>query len=144
MGDNETVARVTATPAAITAIGTLIENQGEIIFYQSGGCCAGSVPMCFEVSDFRISDHDRLLGFVGGAPVYIDPRQYERWSHTQLIIDVAEGEPEGFSLGPAEDLHFVTRSRVFTRDELAELDELDEGSCAVAGPAGVRTNSHNG
>jgi uncharacterized protein (DUF779 family) len=39
------------------------------------------------------------------------------WKHTQLILDVGEGAPEGFSLPAGEDDHFVTRSRVFADAE---------------------------
>lgn len=103
----------------------LREGRGPIVFYQSGGCCGGSLPMCFEEGELRIGDNDVLLGVVAGCPFYMDPRQYETWKHTQLILDVAEGEPEGFSLGPVEGRHFVTRSRVFRPDELVALAEGD-------------------
>jgi uncharacterized protein (DUF779 family) len=46
------------------------------------------------------------------------------WKHTQLILDVGTGEPEGFSLAAGEDLHFITRSRVFTPQEQAQLQEI--------------------
>ena len=121
MGDHQKVAKVMATPAAVDAVADLRAQHGPVIFYQSGGCCGGSLPMCFEEGDFRIGDNDVLLGFVGGAPFYIDPRQYERWQHTQLIVDLAEGEPEGFSLSPADGCYFVTRSRVFSSEELNDL-----------------------
>ena len=103
---------VIATPAALEAIALLRTDRGPVMFYQSGGCCDGSLPMCFEDGEFIISGHDILLGEVGGSPFYIDPRQYEAWKHTQLILDVGEGEPEGFSLAAAEGKHFITRSRV--------------------------------
>lgn len=112
-----------ATPTALDAIADLWAQHGPVIFFQSGGCCGGSLPMCFEEGEFRIGDNDVLLGFVGGAPFYIDPRQYERWRHTQLIVDLAEGAPEGFSLSPAEDRYFVTKSRVFSSEELRALGD---------------------
>jgi len=74
-----------------------------------------------------IGDADVLLGSVGGCPVYIDDRQYAVWKHTQLITDVGEGEPEGFSLPAGDDRHFVTRSRVFSPAELAALRGSAEG-----------------
>ena len=81
------------------------------MFFQSGGCCDGSLPMCFArrgVRDRRATTS--CLGEVGGCPFYIDARQYEAWKHTQLILDVGAGEPEGFSLAAGEDRHFITRS----------------------------------
>ena len=63
-----------------------------MMFFQSGGCCDGSLPMCFDDGEFIIGDHDVLLGHVGGCPFYIDHRQFEAWKHTQLILDVGEGD----------------------------------------------------
>ena len=109
---------VTATPAALAAIGDLVERRGPLMFFQSGGCCDGSLPMCFDEGELVIGDHDVLLGTVGGCPFYIDHRQYEAWKHTQLILDVGAGEPEGFSLPAGENQHFIITSRVFDVDEL--------------------------
>jgi hypothetical protein len=92
------------------------------MFFQSGGCCDGSLPMCFADGEFVIGSHDVLLGEVGGCPFYIDARQYQVWKHTQLILDVGVGEPEGFSLAAGEDRHFVILSRVFTATEQAALE----------------------
>ena len=70
----------------------------------------------------RDRDHDVLLGEVGGCPFYIDDRQFEVWKHTQLILDVGAGEPEGFSLAAGEDEHFIIHSKVFSP---AEQDALE-------------------
>jgi hypothetical protein len=92
------------------------------MFFQSGGCCDGSLPMCFADGEFVIGSHDVLLGEVGGCPFYIDARQYRVWKHTQLILDVGIGEPEGFSLAAGEDRHFIVLSKVFTAAEQAVLE----------------------
>ena len=118
------VSRVVATPAALEAIAQLTRERGPVIFFQSGGCCDGSTPMCFEEGEFKIGERDVLLGEVGGCRFYIDHRQFETWKHTQLTLDVSAGEPEGFSLGAGPEGHFVIRSRVFDDDELRELDRL--------------------
>jgi uncharacterized protein (DUF779 family) len=106
-------ARVVATAAALEAIGDLVAERGRLMFFQSGGCCDGSLPMCFDLGELVVSDHDVLLGEVGGCPFYIDHRQYAAWQHTQLILDVSEGVPEGFSLAAGEHQHFVTNSRLY-------------------------------
>ncbi len=116
------VVGVIATPAALVSVARLIAERGQIMFFQSGGCCDGSLPICFDRGELIISDHDVLLGTVGGCPFYIDGRQYKVWRHTQLILDVGEGSPEGFSLPAGEDKHFITRSRVLSRSELGDLD----------------------
>ena len=128
------VVRVIATPAALHSIDRLVAERGQIMFFQSGGCCDGSLPMCFDRGELIISDHDVLLGTVGGCPFYIDGRQYEVWRHTQLILDVGEGSPEGFSLPAGEDKHFITRSRVLSPSELAEL--TTNRCSASPGPGG--------
>jgi len=112
MDGSVTEPAVVATPAALEAIARLVAERGRVMFFQSGGCCDGSLPMCFDEGEFIIADHDVLLGEVGGCPFYIDFRQYEVWKHTQLILDVGEGEPEGFSLAAGDGKHFITRSRV--------------------------------
>jgi uncharacterized protein (DUF779 family) len=122
IGDKGVVARVIATQAALEAITRLVAERGPIMFFQSGGCCDGSLPMCFGDGEFRIGNHDVLLGEVGGCPFYIDARQYQVWKHTQLILDLGIGEPEGFSIAAGEDKHFITRSRVFTTAERAVLE----------------------
>ena len=121
------MARVTATPGALAALARLREQRGTVILYQSGGCCDGSLPVCLEQGELRIGDGDVLLGRIGGCPVYIDDRQYAAWQHTQLIIDVGEGEPEGFSLPAGDGIQFITRSRVFSPGELAALRRTGEG-----------------
>jgi uncharacterized protein (DUF779 family) len=50
--------------------------------------------------------------------------QYETWKHTQLIIDVIDGNGGTFSLEGPEGKAFHTRSRVFTAKELEELNQI--------------------
>ena len=75
----EVDAPVTATSAALAAISRLVTERGPVMFFQSGGCCDGSLPMCFAEGELLIGDHDVLSAEVGGCPFYIDPRQYEAW-----------------------------------------------------------------
>jgi uncharacterized protein (DUF779 family) len=103
--------RISATPAARQAIARLRAARGErVMFVQSGGCCAGSTPMCYPDGEFVIGDIDVLLGDIDGCPFYIDRRLDQAWHQEQFILDVAAGHPEDFSLPAGDDLHFVTRS----------------------------------
>jgi uncharacterized protein (DUF779 family) len=102
-------ARVTATPAALEAIARLRAAHGPVAFFQSGGCCDGSSPMCLRAGELPPSDGDVRLGELGGAPFYIDADQDERWGRPDFVIDVSPGPAEGFSLS-LPDRHFVTRS----------------------------------
>ncbi len=114
-------AQVTVTPAALTLIEQLKAEHGPILFYQSGGCCEGSAPMCFPLGEFRIGNRDVKLGEIGGSPFYISAQQFEYWKHTQLIIDVVPGFGAAFSLEGPGGLQFLTRSHVFTDDEISSL-----------------------
>jgi uncharacterized protein (DUF779 family) len=105
------LARITATPAARQAIRRLCAGRGgPVMFVQSGGCCAGSTPMCFPVGEFLVGDIDVLLGDIDGCPFYIDKRLDQAWHQEQFLLDVAPGEPEDFSLAAGDNLHFVTHS----------------------------------
>lgn len=115
------VDKVIATPAAVALIERLRERHGELLFHQSGGCCDGSSPMCYPTDDFIVGDRDVLLGTIAGASFYMSPSQYEYWKHTQLIIDVVEGRGGMFSLENGEGVRFLTRSRLFTEDEVGAL-----------------------
>jgi uncharacterized protein (DUF779 family) len=121
-GGRTMVERVIATKQAVELIGRLKENNGALLFHQSGGCCDGSSPMCFPLGEFQTGAGDVLLGEIGGCPVYIDAAQFELWSHTQLIIDVVKGRGSGFSLEAPDGVRFLTRGRVFTEAERGDLD----------------------
>lgn len=103
---------VSATVAARNAIRDLVGDGGPVMFFLSGGCCDGSLPMCFRKGEFVIGDHDVLLGWISTCPIYIDQRQYEVWKGSRLTLDVSAGEPEGFSLPASRGRHFIVRSRV--------------------------------
>jgi uncharacterized protein (DUF779 family) len=123
------VDRVLATDGAVALIEKLKDLHGPLMFHQSGGCCDGSAPMCYPAEEFRVGGNDVRLGEVAGCPVYMDADQFDYWKHTQLIIDVVQGRGSGFSLEAPEGLRFLTRSRVFTDDE---VDALTAESGATA------------
>ncbi|MES2126616.1 MAG: DUF779 domain-containing protein [Pseudomonadota bacterium] len=111
------VARVVATDAALALIDALRCVHGPVMFFQSGGCCDGSAPMCYPVGEFDVSETDVYLGNLGGAAFYMGMDQYAYWQHTQLIIDVVNGNGGMFSLDNGTGLRFLTRSRLFTDAE---------------------------
>jgi len=117
------VDRVIATPAALALIDRLRAQHGPVMFHQSGGCCDGSSPMCYPLGDFQLGDSDVTLGEIGGAGFHMSASQFEYWQHTQLIIDVIEGRGGMFSLDNGTGQRFLTRSRLFTDDEWAELEQ---------------------
>lgn len=113
--------RVCATPAALEFIDELRQRHGPLMFFQSGGCCDGSAPMCYPAGDFNLSDSDVYLGNLGGAPFYMGLEQFGYWEHTQLLIDVVKGNGGMFSLDNGTGRRFLTRSRLFTDEEWALL-----------------------
>ncbi|WP_426117436.1 DUF779 domain-containing protein [Massilia sp. PWRC2] len=122
--------RVTATPAALLMIAALRERHGPIMFFQSGGCCDGSAPMCYPAGEFAVSDSDVYLGKLNGAPFYMGLEQFAYWEHTQLIIDVVVGNGGMFSLDNGTGRRFLTRSRLFTDEEFAQLASQGSGAAS--------------
>lgn len=103
--------RVGATPAARSAIARLRAALGTpVMFVQSAGCCAGSTPMCYPDGEYLVGPGDVLLDEIDGCPFYIDRRLDQAWGQSTFILDVAPGEPEGFSLAAGDGQRFVTRS----------------------------------
>ena len=120
------VTRVIATPAALELIDQLKAGHGpDLMFHQSGGCCDNSAANCYLPTDLTIGPYDVHLGEIGGVPFYISASQYEYWKHTQLIIDVVEGTGGTFSLEGGTGKAFLTRSRLFDDDEMAEVEAED-------------------
>jgi uncharacterized protein (DUF779 family) len=109
--------RVTATQAARDAITALRAAGGPVMFVQSAGCCAGSVPMCYPAGEFLVGDGDVLLGEIDGCPVYIDGRLDAAWGRTTFRLDVAPGYPEGLSLAAGDGQLFVTHVRSTERTD---------------------------
>lgn len=116
--------RVLGTPEAIAFLQQLQTKHGALLFFQSGGCCDGSAPLCYAQNDFQISDQDILLGEIKGAPFYMSPEQFEYWKHTQLIIDLVDGMGGMFSLDNGTGKRFLTRSRLFSDEEYAQLEAI--------------------
>ena len=80
--------KVSATNSALNLLSELQVKYGEkLMFHQSGGCCDGSAPMCFQEGEFPLGDNDVKLGEIGGVPFYMNGDQYEKWKHTDLTID---------------------------------------------------------
>ena len=117
------VERVVATPEALALIEELKAQHGALRFHQSGGCCDNSAANCYLPTDLTIGAYDVKLGEVGGVPFYIGKLQYEYWKHTQLILDVIEGSGGTFSLEGNTGKAFHTRSRLFTDEEWAQIEE---------------------
>ena len=123
----KTVARIQMTEAARALVETLKQQFGELLFHQSGGCCDGSQPMCFEKGDFIIGASDVCLGEIAGCEFWMAKDQFEYWQYTELTIDITVGRGSSFSLEIPMGYRFIVHSRMFTPEELEHLHTLKYG-----------------
>ncbi len=118
------VQRLLITEGAIEIIDRLKDENGELMFHQSGGCCDGSQPMCYPKGEFRIGSSDVCLGRIYGCDFYMSADQFEYWKFSQLTIDVAPGRGASFSLEIPLGVRFITKSRLFSKEEYEQLEPV--------------------
>jgi uncharacterized protein (DUF779 family) len=82
--------RILITQEAQLLITQLKKQHGPLMFHQSGGCCDGSQPMCFEKGEFRVGSSDVCLGVIDDCEFWMSKDQFEYWKHTQLTMHVTE------------------------------------------------------
>jgi uncharacterized protein (DUF779 family) len=80
--------------------------------------------MCFEKGDFIIGESDVCLGTIENCEFWMSKDQQEYWQYTQLTIDVVAGRGSSFSVEIPMGLRFITKSRLFTDEERANLTPL--------------------
>ncbi len=120
------VKRILVTEKASEVIARLKEIYGPLMFHQSGGCCEGSYPHCFEKDGFLVGSNDVCIGQIEGCNFYMAGDQFEYWKHTQLTLDAMEGRAASFSLESTLDKGFLIHSRLFTDEEIKDLEPLGE------------------
>jgi len=118
------VKRVLVSPEASALIADLKSRFGELMFHQSGGCCDGSSPMCFEKGEFKLGGSDVKLGEIDGCEFWMSKDQFEYWQHTQLTVALTKGRGSSFSLEIPTGFRFLIQSRLFTDAELPELEPV--------------------
>ncbi|RDI13298.1 DUF779 domain-containing protein [Flavobacterium sp. AG291] len=116
--------RINCTPQAAMLIAELKERYGELMFHQSGGCCDGSQPMCFEIGDFKLGYSDVCLGMIEDCEFWMSKDQFEYWKHTHLTLNAVEGRGASFSLEIPLGKRFIIESRLFTEVEAKDLEPL--------------------
>jgi uncharacterized protein (DUF779 family) len=116
--------RVTITSAAVKVIDDLKGRFGDLMFHQSGGCCDGSSPMCFEKGDFKIGSRDVKIGEIEDCEFFMSIDQFEYWKHTHLTLDVTPGRGSSFSIEIPMGIRFIIRSRLYTEEELKDLEPV--------------------
>lgn len=124
--------RVLITEKAKETIDTLRKRFGnELMFHQSGGCCDGSSPMCFEKGDFKVGGSDIWLGEVYGCDFFMSKDQFEYWKHTQLTLDITPGRGSSFSIEIPMGIRFMIHSRLFTDEELKDLSPVKDAEDVI-------------
>ncbi len=118
------IRRILITEAAIEIIDQLRDRHGPLMFHQSGGCCDGSQPMCFEKGDFKLGSSDVKVGVIYGCDFFMSADQFEYWQYSQLTLDAVPGRGASFSLEIPLGVRFVIRSRLFTAEELPLLEPV--------------------
>lgn len=120
--------RVLITEAAKEVIDTLRKRFGsELMFHQSGGCCDGSAPMCFEKGDFKVGSQDVWIGKVYNCDFFMSADQFEYWKYSELTLDVTPGRGSSFSIEIPMGIRFIIRSRMFSTEEYQLLDPVKTG-----------------
>lgn len=116
--------RIDVTPQATALITELKERYGELMFHQSGGCCDGSQPMCFEKGDFKLGYSDVCLGVIEDCEFWMSKDQFEYWKHTHLTLNAIDGRGASFSLEIPLGKRFMIESRLFTEEEAKDLEPV--------------------
>ena len=116
--------RVLINTEAAEVVAELKKRFGDLMFHQSGGCCDGSQPMCFEKGDFKVGSSDVCLGEIADCEFWMSKDQFEYWKHTQLTVEVTEGRGSSFSLEIPMGKRFVIKSRLFSEKEAQYLNPL--------------------
>lgn len=119
------VSRIDATDKAKALIKELQAEHGDLMFYQAGGCCEGTQPMCFVKGGFYLRRFDVKIGEVCGFDFWVDRDLFEYWKHTHFTLDVSDGfGTGGFSLEIPKQKTFTIAYRMFTPEELDQLEEV--------------------
>jgi len=118
------IKRVTISKEATEVVKELKAKFGELMFHQSGGCCDGSQPMCFQKGDFKLGNSDVCIGDIENCEFWMSKDQFEYWKFTQLNVHIAKGRGSSFSLEIPMGLRFLIQSRIFKPEELDNLEPL--------------------
>ena len=117
--------RLSATPAALQLIKELAEEHGDLMFYQAGGCCEGTQPMCFRKGGYFPRMKDACIGQILGYDFWIDRDLFEYWKHAHFELDVMDGfGAGGFSLETPKNKTFKVNYSIFSPEDLEKLPEV--------------------
>ena len=119
------IERVSITDQARAVVDQLRQQHGELIFHQSGGCCDGSSPMCFQEGDFILGSRDLCLGRIHGCGFYMASDQFKYYENMHIKVDIVKGRGSSFSLEIPLGVRFMAISRVFNDSEMSQLQPIN-------------------
>lgn len=119
------IKRIEATEVAMELIKELQGLHGDLMFYQAGGCCEGTQPLCLHKDGILKRLGDVCVGSVGGVEFWMDKDLFEYWKHAHYTLDVVEGYGTGgFSLEVPLGKTFKIVYRIYTSEEEAQLEPI--------------------
>jgi len=119
------IKRLDVTEEAKIIIQQLADQHGDLMFYQAGGCCEGTQPQCFEKGGYFPRMNDAMIGLAEGYEFWIDRDLFEYWQYSHFTLDVLDGfGPGGFSLETPLGKTFKVHYRLFTKEELQNLEQV--------------------
>lgn len=119
------ISRVDCTDKAKELIEILKTKHGDLMFYQAGGCCEGTQPQCFKKGEYYLRYKDVCIGTIEDCEFWVDKDLFEYWKHAHFELDVIDAiGAGGFSLEVPLGKTFKVNYRVFTQEEIDQLEEV--------------------
>ncbi|EKV56611.1 DUF779 domain-containing protein [Brachyspira hampsonii] len=104
--------KIIADDNALQLIKELKEENGNIIFHISCGCCDGTMLLCAEEKDFKIGENDILLGNIENVKIYTHKNNYNNFENHTIYIKALIGNGSEFSLEYGSGKKFVLESEI--------------------------------
>ncbi len=102
------LAIIRATQQATELIAKLELEHGPLSFHFTGRI--GGSLCCLPEGELRIGSSDVLMGYVGGAPLYMRRDDAALWGYGDMVVATTHGHTRGFSLEGGHGMRFVLRA----------------------------------
>lgn len=113
MSDNiNNKVKIIADNNAVELIKELQEENGNIIFHISCGCCDGTMLLCAEENDFKIGENDVFIGIIENAKIYTHQNNYVNFENSNINIKALNGNGSEFSLEYGSGKKFVLETQI--------------------------------
>ncbi|WP_104743609.1 DUF779 domain-containing protein [Helicobacter cinaedi] len=103
-------------------INTLESLYGAILFYQSFGCCDGSVPLCYAKSDFTLGSNDICIArSENGIELWTHQNQADFYKDKTFYLSTQEGNANEYSLEYETGMRFVWLTNLCNKTSQCQL-----------------------